>query len=82
MALRPDTTLPAYPAHEFPRNWSALDLADAIPLRLSERIKLGLVDLDGAPDTANGPFAAPAAPQWRHRGYLRAAALPTYIRVR
>ena len=29
---------PYYPAHDFPRNWSADDLAAAVPLRLSERV--------------------------------------------
>ena len=33
----------AYPQHGFPRTWSALDLADAIPLKLSDRVTLGLI---------------------------------------
>jgi hypothetical protein len=40
---------PYYPAHDFPRNWSADELADAVPLRLSERISLGLVRFDAMP---------------------------------
>ena len=72
---------PLYPAHPFPRNWSALDLADAVPLRLSERIKLGLVEFKPATAAANSPFALPATRQWR-RNYLRSAELPAFVRVR
>ena len=42
-----------YPAHAFPHNWSAVDLADAVPLRLSERISLGLVEFTSEPRAAN-----------------------------
>jgi len=70
---------PLYPAHEFPHNWSALDLADAVPLRLSERMSLGLIEF-GAPLAANGPFAAPTTCRWR-RGYTAGAEL-TSFRVR
>ena len=45
-----------YPSHGFPRNWSASDLADAVPLRLSERISLGLLEFASAPVAANNPF--------------------------
>jgi len=69
-----------YPNHAFPQTWSALDLADAIPLRLSERVSLGLVEVT-SPVAANGPFAMPAARNWR-RGYLHAPQLPALIRVR
>ena len=69
----------AYPSHSFPRNWSALDLADAVPLRLSERLTLGLVEF-AAPTAANGPFAAPASSKWR-RGYAGSSDL-TSFRVR
>ena len=71
-----------YPAHGFPSNWSALDLADAVPLRLSERISLGLVEFASAPGAANNPFAMPAAAKrrWR-RGYSAAAELASF-RVR
>jgi hypothetical protein len=72
---------PPYPSHDFPRNWSALDLADAVPLRLSERMSLGLIEFS-APLPANGPFAAPLATTriWR-RGYTAGAEL-TSFRVR
>jgi hypothetical protein len=72
---------PLYPTHDFPRNWSALDLADAVPLRLSERMSLGLIEL-GGPLPANGPFATPqpTARTWR-RGYTAGAQL-TSFRVR
>ena len=72
---------PLYPPHGFPRNWSALDLADAVPLRLSERITLGLVEVTPAPGAANGPFAQPEPRKW-HRNYLRSADLPAFVRVR
>jgi hypothetical protein len=72
---------PAYPSHGFPRNWSALDLADAVPLRLSERITLGLVEFSAPVRAANSPFAASPARKW-HGHYLRSAELPTFIRVR
>jgi hypothetical protein len=71
----------AYPRHGFPHNWSALDLADAIPLKLSERITLGLVALAPADAAANGPFAVPAPRTWRRR-YLHSAELPAFVRVR
>ena len=72
---------PAYPWHGFPQNWSALDLADAVPLRLSERIALGLVVFPNAPSASNNPFAPPANRPWRLR-YLRSAELPARVRVR
>ena len=68
-----------YPQHDFPRGWSALDLADAVPLRLSERIQLGLVDV-GPAVAANGPFDTPTR-AWR-RAYARSAELPAFVRVR
>lgn len=71
---------PAYPFNGFPRNWSALDLADAVPLRLSERITLGLVEFN-PPVAANGPFAARNTRDWRRRGYVGGAEL-TAFRVR
>lgn len=89
MSLRTKTThskttrpQPVYPAHAFPLNWSALDLADAVPLRLSERMSLGLLEFS-APLPANGPFAAPLATTtraWRC-GYTTGAEL-TSFRVR
>lgn len=70
----------AYPQHGFPRTWSALDLADAIPLKLSERVTLGLVAFAPTDAAANSPFAMPAPRAWRHR-YLRGAELPAFVRV-
>lgn len=70
-----------YPAHGFPRNWSAVDLADAVPLRLSERISLGLVEFAAEPRAANNPFAmAPKRGGFR-RGYVAGPEL-TSFRVR
>jgi hypothetical protein len=70
-----------YPSHDFPRNWSAMDLADAMPLRLSERMSLGLVEFKAAPRAANNPFAiAPKRGGFR-RGYAAGAEL-TSFRVR
>ena len=66
------STYAAYPRHSFPRNWSALDLADAMPLRLSERITLGLVDFSVAPAATNNPFAAAGTRGWHH-GYTARA---------
>jgi hypothetical protein len=71
----------AYPQHGFPRTWSALDLADAIPLKLSERLTLGLVAFAPAEAAANSPFAMPAPRAWRRR-YLAGAELPAFVRVR
>ncbi|MFC5571071.1 hypothetical protein ACFPN1_13475 [Lysobacter yangpyeongensis] len=71
----------AYPVHGFPRHWSALDLADAVPLKLSERITLGLVEFATTTGAANSLFAMPAPRNWR-RGYLRSAELPAFVRVR
>ena len=66
---------PYYPAHEFPRNWSADELADAVPLRLSERVSLGLVRFDAMPAPANAPRRA--------KSYLPVAALSSpLLRVR
>ena len=70
-----------YPAHGFPRNWSAVDLADAVPLRLSERISLGLVEFTAAPRAANNPFAVAPKRGGFRRGYVAGAEL-TSFRVR
>jgi hypothetical protein len=71
-----------YPTHSFPQNWSALDLADAVPLRLSERITLGLVEFAPAHDAANNPFALPSSSRdWRRRGYVGSPELSSF-RVR
>jgi hypothetical protein len=71
----------SYPQHDFPRNWSALDLADAVPLRLSERISLGLVEFQAAPKAANNPFAiAPKGGAFR-RAYVGGSEF-TAFRVR
>ena len=71
-----------YPSHDFPRNWSAIDLADAVPLRLSERMSLGLLEFKATPPrAANNPFAiAPKRGGFR-RGYAAGAEL-TSFRVR
>ncbi|HEU0307174.1 MAG TPA: hypothetical protein VFR30_09435 [Lysobacter sp.] len=75
-----------YPNHSFPQNWSALDLADAVPLRVSELVTLGLVEI-GSVDiarpfvAANSPFATPAARDWRRRGYVSGPDLASF-RVR
>ena len=68
---------PYYPSHDFPRNWSADELAAAVPMRLSDRVSLGLVGFGDMPQPAN---VAPAAT--RRRSYLPAAALPPLLRVR
>lgn len=70
-----------YPNHSFPQNWSALDLADAVPLRVSERVALGLVEIARPLVAANSPFATPAARDWRRRGYVSGADLASF-RVR
>ena len=70
-----------YPNHSFPQHWSALDLADAVPLRLSEKVSLGLVEFTSFA-AANNPFAAPTTRDWRRRGYVAGAELPAFIRVR
>ncbi len=75
------STNPLYPPHDFPRNWSAADLADAVPLRLSERISLGLVEFASAPVAANNPFAVPDARRGWRRGYTAGCELSSF-RVR
>ncbi len=70
---------PYYPTHDFPRLWSADDLAAAVPLRLSDRVSLGLVQFGPMPRPANA--SGPAAPQ-RRRSYLPAIAFPPFVRVR
>ena len=65
---------PYYPAHDFPRNWSADDLAAAVPLRLSDRVSLGLVQF--------GPMPKPANEAPRRRSYLPAAVFSSFVRVR
>jgi hypothetical protein len=70
-----------YPSHDFPRNWSATDLADAVPLRLSERMSLGLVEFKAAPRAANNPFVVMARHGSFRRGYAVATEL-TSFRVR
>ncbi|MDR7100589.1 hypothetical protein J2X04_002970 [Lysobacter niabensis] len=76
----------AYPRHSFPQNWSALDLVDAVPLRLSDRIALGLIEFSVAPVAANNPIVANnpfvvAAPRGWRRGYAGSNELPDF-RVR
>ena len=75
------STYSAYPPHSFPQHWSALDLADAVPLRLSERITLGLVEFAAAPVAANNPFVAPTTRNWRRRDYAASPELNAF-RVR
>lgn len=70
-----------YPSHDFPRNWSAMDLADAVPLRLSERMSLGLVEVKAAPRAANNPFVVAPKRGGLRRGYAAGAEL-TSFRVR
>lgn len=70
-----------YPSHDFPGNWSALDLADAVPLRLSERISLGLVEFKAAPGAANNPFAIGPRRGDLRRGYVASVELAAF-RVR
>jgi hypothetical protein len=69
---------PYYPAHDFPRNWSADDLAAAVPMRLSDRLSLGLATFERMPQPANAADAA-ARPR---ASYLPGAALPPFVRVR
>lgn len=70
-----------YPTHDFPRTWSASDLADAIPLRLSERMSLGLVAFEAAPRAANNPFIIAPRRSGFRRGYVAGIEL-TSFRVR
>ena len=71
----------AYPNHAFPQQWSALDLADAVPLRLSEMVTLGLVDMARPLVAANSPFATTTTRDWRRRGYVASSDLSAF-RVR
>ncbi|GAB3359822.1 hypothetical protein [Lysobacter tyrosinilyticus] len=49
----------------FPRNWSAQDLADAIPRRLSDLITPELMRFERKDEAANGVALAPWAFDWR-----------------
>ena len=71
----------AYPQHAFPQHWSALDLADAVPLRLSELVTFGLVEIARPLAAANSPFATPTTRDWRRRGYVASSDLSSF-RVR
>ena len=68
---------PYYPAHDFPQAWSADDLANAVPLRLSERISLGLVRFDPPPQAANADDTTS-----RPKSYLPVATMSPFMRVR
>ena len=68
---------PAY--FSFPQHWTAQDLANAVPLRLSQ-----LLDFDAV---GNGCGACANASSSRRRalaanGYLSIAALPRFFRIR
>ena len=66
--------------HAFPfdLSWTPQDLANAVPLRLSE-----LVTFDaGDADAANAVASAPMRRDWRQRSYLQTAELPAFIRIR
>jgi hypothetical protein len=65
---------PYYPSHDFPRNWSADELAAAVPMRLSDRISLGLVRFGAMPHPANAARRA--------KSYLPVAAMSPLLRVR
>ena len=69
---------PYYPTHDFPRTWSADDLAAAVPLRLSDRVSLGLVQFGPMPQPANAAGEVPR----RRRSYLPAAVFSPFVRVR
>lgn len=61
----------------FDLQWSAQDLADAVPLRLHE-----LAGFDaGAIEAANAADAKPRA-SWPRRAYAADRQLPSFIRVR
>jgi hypothetical protein len=70
----------ASPYFSFPQQWTAQDLADAVPrhLRLSQMIDFDAVR-DGTTASANAPVRAPRTLQ---RGYLRVADLPRLFHVR
>ena len=59
----------------------SLDLADAVPLRLSELVTFGLVEIARPLAAANSPFATPTARDWRRRGYVASSDLSSF-RVR
>ena len=71
----------AYPTHAFPQQWSALDLADAVPLRLFEMVTFGLVDMARPLVAADSPCATATARDWRRRGYVASSDLSAF-RVR
>ena len=65
--------------HSFPfdLSWTPQDLADAAPLRLSD---LAAFDADAA-TAANAAEREPMRRDWRQHDYIRATALPAFIRV-
>lgn len=62
-------------------NWTAQDIADAVPLRLFEMFAYD-ADKHPARDAGNVTNAASSRRDWRHREYLSMADLPTLVRIR
>ena len=69
-------TTPARAAFPFDLRWDAQELADAVPLRLHQRIDFAALR------QGNGVTAVPReAGPWRQRGYARIAALAPHFHV-
>jgi len=66
------STKSTYPQHAFPQNWSSQELADAIPLRLSELITPALLRFGSDDEAANHIALSPWAFDWRRRDELTA----------
>jgi len=70
----------ASPGFPFDLQWTSQDLADAVPLRLSE-----LLDFDADRDGPVAPCAnsLPQAPRrdWRQPGYRLVSNLPSFFRI-
>ena len=61
-SIRPQQPLPLH----WPQ-WSAQDLADAVPRRVSELITPELMDFGAGSEAANGVALSPWAFDWRRR---------------
>ncbi|GAB3380617.1 hypothetical protein [Lysobacter fragariae] len=71
--MNTDRTSPRTPL--FPSNWTAQDLVDAVPRRVSELMTPELMDFDRDVEAANSVALSAWAFDWRRRDYLRGSDL-------
>lgn len=75
------STKSPYPLHAFPRNWSAQDLTNAVPRKLSEQMTPALMNFGRDSEASNSVALSPWAFDWRQGGYLDRREHPAF-RVR